>query len=93
MDKVLPSEKQLMKISRILACCDWESVMIELGLSFSDVNKCKVSHSHSSMQCMSALVHWLRKNGDGAKFIFIYNAAQTSGCSLLDLKQLVSCMK
>ena len=57
---------------------DWQAVLYELGLHTVNIDQCKHSHSLETMQCMSGLVLWLRKNGQAATFQSLYSACESA---------------
>ena len=76
--QIVPEERQLMRCSKIFVQNDWKSILYELGLGTSDIECCQRKNALESMQCMSGLVLWLRRNGSAATFHVLYKASQNA---------------
>uniref|UniRef100_H2ZA45 CARD domain-containing protein n=1 Tax=Ciona savignyi TaxID=51511 RepID=H2ZA45_CIOSA len=70
----IPSEKELMHLSRTLCKLEWESLLYELGCTSADIECIKQTNKTPSMQCMRGLVQWLRNEGDSATFKSLFDA-------------------
>lgn len=89
MCSLIPTECELMKLSKILIRNDWQAVLYELGLHTANIDQCKHSHSLESMQCMSGLILWLRKNGKAATFKSLYIACENSDVDIEFLSNII----
>lgn len=83
-----PTEKDLMRLSTVLSKDNWHAVMVELGVPYSDIDRCKDSQKTAKMQCFQTFVIWLRKQGEDAKFSDIYTALVESEAPLECLNKL-----
>ncbi|KAK6482593.1 death domain-containing protein CRADD [Huso huso] len=62
----VPTEKQLNKLSVRLGP-EWETILIELGLTTNDIYRCKANHScNVQSQTMAAFVMWKQRFGKRA---------------------------
>lgn len=64
----VPSDQELSRLAARLGA-EWESVLLDLGLSVETVFRCRADHplsTHGSI--LAALVQWRRGGGRGATF-------------------------
>lgn len=62
----VPSDRELSRLASRLGA-EWESVLLDLGLSAETLFRCRADHplsSHGSI--LAALLHWRRGGGKGA---------------------------
>lgn len=64
----VPSDQELSRLASRLGA-QWESVLLDLGLSVETLFRCRADHSLSAHgSILAALVQWRRGGGKGATF-------------------------
>jgi len=87
-----PSEKDLMLLSKELSKHDWEEVIFLLGISSIEIERSK-RLSSPTLQCMSLLVIWKRKQGLSSTFSQLADAIGTANVSRSCMKKLIEVAK
>lgn len=86
--QTVPSDQHLNRLAAQLGS-EWELVMLDLGLTWADISRCRTDHPHSSHnQVLEALMMWKQTQGRRATVQRLLQSLQNSEIHPYSLKQL-----